>query len=264
MTIGKNIIQYEGKEYVSATEFAKRFGITLQSVMNSVRNKTIECIHINGNRASYFDWETQKINYMRYLKVKGKSGRKHISTIDKATVLSMPKAPEIKEDNEAVPTIAEANIPNMPKSIINISALNPNDYPDCWLKDPMTGDPLYNSVTNNPELDYDKLKQRLTAEKYQLDIDQKRGKFIERDELTRSIISISNIINAGLAAIPQRYGAILIAEAERMSGYEFSSDERAIIRNVLKNEAANIMNSIRTEIENMTEVPDTEKSEEEQ
>lgn len=252
MTTGKNSLQYNGKEYVTVLEFSQRFGVTKQSILNAIKSNVLQAEHLNGNRTFYFDWEVQKLNYLRYIKAKKKKGRKTKSKIDKDTVFNLPQVPKIREDSNSIDTPEAPGIPDMPKNIINISTLNPNDYPDCWLKDDL-GEPILNSITHEPELDYDRLKQRLTAEKYQLDIAQKRGEFIERNELTRSIISIANIINAGLAAIPQRYGAILIAEAERLSGHEFSADERAVIRNVLKGEAANIMNSIRTEIDNMTD-----------
>lgn len=249
MTIGNNVVKYKGKEYVHIPEFASRFGVSVQTIRDCIKRGVLTDTKLNGYRASYLDWAVEKLKYERYTEYRLKigNGRK----IDyKDFILKQAKTPAIKDENNELPSAEAPSIPEMPSDIVNISTLNPQDYPDCWIRD-AEGVVLMNAITKQPELDYDRLKQRLTAEKFQLDIDQKRGKFIERDELTRSIVSIASIINAGLSAIPQRYGAILIAEAERITGHEFSADERASIRKALKNEAGNIMNSIRSEIDNM-------------
>lgn len=249
MTIGNSVVRYQGKEYVTISEFSSRFGASIQHIRDCVRKGILKDTKINGYRAAYLDWVVESVKFENYTKYRMKigNGRKPDLT---AFLAKEPKAPTIKEEKAELPTVEAPSAPEIPSDIVNMSTLNPQDYPDCWIRD-AAGEVLMNEVTKLPELDYDRLKQRLTAEKFQLDIDQKRGKFIERDELTRSIVSIANIINAGLAAIPQRYGAILIAEAERITGHEFTADERASIRKTLKNEAGNIMNSIRTEIDNM-------------
>ena len=249
MIIGNPVIKYKGKDYVTIPEFASRFGCSTQHIRDCIKRGILSDTHLNGYRASYVDWLTESIKFERYTEYRLKKGNGRKPDF-KPFITKEPKAPKIKDDNEELPTVEAPSIPEIPTDIVNMSTLNPQDYPDCWIRD-AAGEVLMNSITKLPELDYDRLKQRLTAEKFQLDIDQKRGKFIERDELTRSIVSIASIINAGLSAIPQRYGAILIAEAERITGHEFTADERASIRKTLKNEAGNIMNSIRTEIDNM-------------
>ena len=249
MKIGNNLVKYKGKEYVTVPEFAARFACSAQHIRDCIKKGILNNTKLNGYRAFYMDWLVESVKFERYTeyRLKKGNGRKTDAT---PFITKQPKSPKIKEEKEELPSIEAPSIPEIPTDIVNISTLNPQDYPDCWIRD-AAGEVLMNSITKLPELDYDRLKQRLTAEKFQLDIDQKRGKFIERDELTRSIVSIANIINAGLSAIPQRYGAILIAEAERITGHEFTADERASIRKTLKNEAGNIMNSIRTEIDNM-------------
>lgn len=249
MTIGNTVVKYKGKDYVTVPEFSSRFGVSQQTIRDCIKRGILTDTRLNGYRASYLNWEVERVKYERYTEYRLKIGNgRKIDYQD--FIMKQSKMPTIKEESNELPSVEAPSIPEMPSDIVNISTLNPQDYPDCWIRD-AGGDVLMNAITKQPELDYDRLKQRLTAEKFQLDIDQKRGKFIERDELTRSIVSIASIINAGLSAIPQRYGAILIAEAERITSHEFTADERASIRKALKNEAGNIMNSIRSEIDNM-------------
>lgn len=248
MKVGTDALIYGGREYVTINEFAARMGISRQAVYRKIKNKYLKITKLNGYKAQYLDYEAQKLNYLA-------TKRREAMHVPK-------KAPRLQSvASKQNPEIETPSIPAMPSDVVNVQKLNPMDYPDCWLRDP-SGEPVNNPVTKLPEFDYDRLKDRLTAEKYQMDIDEKRGRYISREELARAIASISTIINAGLNAIPQRYGAILIAKAETITGYEFSPDERAEIRVVLKKEAKAIMNSIRTEIAKLSDEDEEEEEEE--
>jgi hypothetical protein len=248
MNVGTDALIYKGREYVSIKEFAARMGVSRQAIERKIKNNVLRTTSLNGYRTKYLDYEVQKLEFLKN---------------HKRETLKVPKkAPALKEiSNKEAPEMNAPSIPPMPAEGINVQKLNPNDYPDCWIRDP-SGEPVRNPVTKLPEFDYDRLKDRLTAEKYQMDIDEKRGKYIAREELTRTIASIATIINAGLNAIPNRYGAILIAKAEGITGHEFTPDERASMRSVLKKEAGAIMNSVRTEIAKMAD-SDEEETEEE-
>ena len=103
-------------------------------------------------------------------------------------------------------------------------------------------------------LDYDKLKLKLVAQKYQLDLDEKRGQLIAKEELSRTIIAISRIITSSLNSIPQRYESMLTSMAENMSGYVFSAKEKAEINESLKAESISITKSIAAEISKLEDM----------
>ena len=244
MKQGVDALVYRGKEYVKISEFAQRVGFSVQRIRKMIQEGKLQATRLNGYKTQYMDWEIQHLQFEKVRK--------------KASIKKPKKAPQLVAPTiSSAPDIEDIKTPTIPSDEIPMQKLNPYDYPDCWIVGE-DRNPLLNPVTKLPEIDYDRLKGRLTAEKYQMDIDEKRGKFVEREELIRSIASIAKIMNSSLNAIPQRYGAILIAKAEAMTGHEFSSDEKADIRAVLKKEASAIMQSIRTEIAKLGDEDDKE------
>lgn len=254
--MNESVRNHQGREYVTITEFAYRVGCTRMTVHNRIKAGVLQGIHIDRTRELWLDWETQhrqwllcqkssgrKVGKPAKKKASGKTGRKKTTT-EMATIKSLkpaaarlPSAPSIE---------AEEKIPKG-EDLVDLSRINPEDHKDCWLLE--DGKPVINPLTKEPTLDYDMLKLKLVAQKYQLDLDEKRGKLVEKEELSRSMLAISHVIIAALNSIPQRYEALLTAKAESISGYSFTPKERAEIRDVLKNEAAAITGSISRELE---------------
>lgn len=244
MKIGNPSLVYQGKEYVSIEEFARRINEKTSIVNGWIIAGKIHATNINGYSMQYLDWETQKAIYngfakTKYMKINGipEKGMEYSGSI-----------PSIR-----IPTIPTQSLID---NIIDTSRINAWKYPECWIRDENSGRVVYNPETNEPSIDYDMLKQYLTAQKYQFEIDKNRGMYVDKNELTRSMLSIAKIISSNLESIPQRYGAMIIATVEIITNHTFSDLERNTVANILKGEAENIMNSIKGEIEQLVEEPE--------
>lgn len=254
--------RYKGREYVSVTEFADRVGCSRMTVHNYIKSGNLQGTHIDRSKDIWLDWEAQSMQW----KLRKKTGGRKLASEDtakeppateekrkrgrpkknpgyvkisenKLKPPSLPSAPEIESGEDRVPKADE---------LIDLSKINPDDHKDCWIMNGST--PVYNPLTGEPMLDYDKLKLKLVAQKYQLDLDEKRGQLISKEELSRSMLVISRIITTSLDSIPQRYESTLISMAENMSGYSFSVKEKAAITEALKTESLSIARSIAAEI----------------
>ncbi len=254
--------KYKGREYVSVTEFAYRVGCSRMTIHNYIKSGNLQGTHIDRSKEIWLDWEAQSVQWKLRKKTGGrklssqnagkepataeekrKRGRPKKNTgfvtipANKLKSPALPSAPEIESGEARVPKADE---------LIDLSKINPDDHKDCWIMDGST--PVFNPLTGEPMLDYDKLKLKLVAQKYQLDLDEKRGQLIAKEELSRSMLAISRIITTSLDSIPQRYESTLISMAENMSGYSFSIKEKAAITEALKTESISIARSIAAEI----------------
>jgi hypothetical protein len=93
----------------------------------------------------------------------------------------------------------------------------PRIIPTAWVKKAETGDYVINPVTGLHELNYEKLKLRLVSEKYQLDVKEKRGELISREDVLSFALNLGAILQNALDAVPNRYSAVYCAEATRIT-----------------------------------------------
>ena len=243
MKIGSPSLTYRGRLYVTPAEFASRVQGKKSYIQELIRRGKIRTTTLNGYKAPYIDWDSQSIVY---------EGIKQ-KDIKDSLGMSIGKVREQRMDSSAIPAIQTPSIQTpSTDSWIDTSKINPWKYPECWIRDEEQNYVL-NPETNAPSIDYDLLKQYLTAQRYQLDIEEKRGKYIDKNELSRSMMSIAKIISANLDAIPQRYGSIIVASCENITGHSFDDAEKKSIINILKDEAGNIMNSVKNEIEQLVD-----------
>lgn len=243
MKIGSPSLTYRGRLYVTPDEFASRVHGKKSYIQDLVRRGKIRTTTLNGYKTPYIDWDSQSIVY---------DGLKQKDMKD-SLGMNIGKVREQRMDSGTVPTIQMPSIQNpSTDNWIDTTKINPWKYPECWIRDEVQNYVL-NPETNAPSIDYDLLKQYLTAQRYQLDIEEKRGKYIDKNELSRSMLSIAKIISANLDAIPQRYGSIIVAACENITGHSFDDAEKKNIINILKDEAGNIMNSVKNEIEQLVD-----------
>ena len=267
--MNESVRNYRGREYVTVTEFASRVGCTRVTIHNYLKSGNLQGTHIDRSKEIWLDWEAQSMQW----KLRRKTGGRRIASKITVSNKKESKQPSNKrgrpKKNKEFVTIGEKklkspSIPSVPSmesgderipkadELVDLSALNPEDHKDCWLLD--GNKPVYNPLTGEPMLDYDKLKLKLVAQKYQLDLDEKRGQLIAKEELSRTIIAISRIITSSLNSIPQRYESMLTSMAENMSGYVFSAKEKAEINESLKAESISITKSIAAEISKLEDM----------
>ena len=268
--MNESVRQYKGREYVTTTEFAARVGCSRITIFNRLKKGELQGIHIDRSREIWLDWDTQRKQWQLSLSKKS-TGRKLSSTAketrkdenDGKKKRGRPKKtaePIVhigKPQEISPPADRLSGIPGMEEKtprgddLIDLSRINPEDHKDCWVMDGNA--PIYNPLTGEPMLDYEKLKLKLVAQRYQLDLDEKRGQLIEKEELSRSMSAISHIMMAALNSIPQRYESVLTSMAERMSGYAFTAKDKAAIREAMKSEAITIARSISVELDKLEE-----------
>lgn len=247
--INKRIYIHNGKEYVSNVEFSERIGITAPAVTRFISTiPNIETIHKDGDKTVYYNYEQAYRAYAEYSKKRKRPTKKETSEYIKITTPST-KAPSVP----SIPSVSMDEKDTNGKNIVNLSTLDPNDFQDCWVIDPINNNVINHPVTNEPMLDYDMVKAKLTSIKYQFDIDEKRGLYVSKDVLKRYVTGISKILETALEAIPRRYSAQIIAECSDLTKHNFTAEENARLRAVLKNEAPAIMTSIQTEIAKMVD-----------
>lgn len=243
MKIGSPSLTYRGRLYVTPAEFASRVQGKKSYIQELIRRGKIRTTTLNGYKTPYIDWDSQSIVY---------EGIKQKDLKD-SLGMNIGKVREQRIESGSIPAIQTPSIQTpSTDSWIDTSKINPWKYPECWIRDEERNY-ILNPETNAPSIDYDLLKQYLTAQRYQLDIEEKRGKYIDKNELSRSMMSIAKIISANLDAIPQRYGSIIVAACENITGYSFDDAEKKNIINILKDEAGNIMNSVKNEIEQLVD-----------
>ena len=251
--------RYKGREYVTCVEFARRVGSTRQTVYNRLKKGLLQGVHIDGSKEIWLDWEAQKRQWTlrapqdgRPVGSRNSPGKSVRGAVSPAPIRRIEKPRTPQAEVPSVPSIASMDEKVRGDDIIDLSRIDPEDHKDCWLLD-KDCEPIRSAATGEPLLDYDRLKLKLTSITYQLDIDEKRGKLVAKEELTRSMMAISSILANGLQSIPRRYSSIMVAYAERISGHRFTPDEKAGMQELLKDAAASIIASIRAEVSKLEE-----------
>lgn len=234
-----DIIHSDGKQYVSRKEFAKRVGIGERTMKTLTTTGKIPTTTFKKCGVKYIEWETGYAIWKQLPK------NRQRQAAGKASALKR-KAGKVKEPAVVEPSVPELSA-EMPEQIAleDLSTFDLSKYSDCVI---------------DGEMDYDKLKMRLTAETYQLKLDKERGLLLDKTDVVTWARNIGSILSNSLEAIPQRYTAILTAKcqmivAEKLGrpDFEFSAEDKADIRKSLNRVGPDIMNSIKLVIMEMEE-----------
>lgn len=251
----EEIINHEGKEYVSIQEFAKRKRTTIQTIYSYIRKKKLTVSDPAKKGGKYLEWKTQGRKY-DIVRKKNEKTTPHAKRASKDRDFFKPQTSDEPKpaELENLPKPQENNMPDLPGnnllSSVNLSLINPKDHPDCWMTDPETLDVLYDAH-HHPMLDWDKVKAKLTAVSYQLKIDQLAGSLVPKDELMITIEAVSQVFLAGISSIPARYGSIFIAEAEKIFGREATPEEQMRMNKILVTESRRLCETMQGELRKM-------------
>jgi len=246
-------VSSNGKEYVTATEFAKRVDSTPNTIYLFLRKGYLQAQDIQKNGMLYLEWASQAVAY----KVargrnnsKGGSGRRKKNVSNPIMHTNSIQNPNVKglalavEDN----SIAEINASD---NVIDLSTINPYDHKDCWLLDG-NNEPI-RDPDGKPKLNYEELKTKVTVQTYKIKLDKETRSVIPKEELLTTIQGICTVLKSAIDNIPQRYGATLIAVAESITGHEFTSTEHTQVMNTLRSLPKEIFPSIQAELTKMVE-----------
>ena len=185
-----------------------------------------------------------------------KTTKKKTSTTKKKTEASEDKKYIKKPKSISTSLPKEIEIPSMDMAgddmgtseVIDINSLDPMKYPDCWIT--LENEPVLDDK-GRPLLNYSKLQERLKAEKWEFELAKSKGEYVSKMDVIISVKTIAMLITTGLETIPNRYASTLMAEAKRITGHEFTEQEKTVIRSHLKNVSAEIMKSLQQEIRNL-------------
>lgn len=240
----------DGVIYVSRREFARRMGVSENTIRNRVAEGKLSEVSFGKDMKKWLNWEVAKTMFAIY--PKNTNGRK-----------SKPQIPKEQKDTKTVPfhkpnekvstpkvTQPTVSLPSVdmpePPEIEDMSSFDKNVYSDC--------------LDDMGEFDYDKLKVRLTSEAYKLKQDKDRGLLVEKTEVVTFARKLGIILNNGLESVPQRYTSILLAKCQTIIAsrlgipdFEFTEEERVELRAALKSVGPEIMKSLKLVIEEMTE-----------
>lgn len=246
----------DGKEFVSVSEFARREE-RIPSVINRyIRTGTLDAVKVEEYGILYMDWEEQSRKYKEYI-----FSSKSCSKANRYTaVAAEPSAPEIEVPN--IPS-NEIEDPTRQAPIVDLASIDPMAHSDCWIRDGH-GDPIYVPGTNTPRIDWEFLKKKLTAVSYQLKIDIERGKYVEKETLSRFFTALAKILQTKISSIPSRYGAIFMATVEDMKECSFTPDEAKELDNILIKEGSSILKDIQSDLKKFMQDEDEKHVKEEE
>lgn len=233
-------ITIDGREFVSVSEFARREERIASCINRYIRKGILDAITVEEYGILYMDWEKQSHKYKEYI-----FSAKSISKENRYTAV----AAEPTEPKVASPSIPSNDMEPLDRDapVVDLASIDPALHADCWIRDGH-GKPMIVPGTNTPRIDWEMLKKKLTAVSYQLKIDIERGRYVEKDTLTRFFIALAKILQTKISSIPSRYGAIFIATAEDMKDVSFSAAETKELDNILANEGASILKDIQSDL----------------
>lgn len=232
-------MKHNGREYLTVYEFSKRKEVAPKTIYRYIEEGKLSTCEVDHTGKQYLDWETESAKYeiARAHKI-NKTSKNKRKTIGNPTI----QTPEI--ENAEAPSVKEVTIPEE-KPVTDLSKLNPDDYPDCWIMD--GNKPLVHPVTGQKMLDYDRLKLRLTSEKYELDIAVKRGEFVAKSDVILFFSTQNAMLRTFFDSIPQRHTSELLAYCERKTGHSFTTEEKVEVQNILKNETERSFHALQEE-----------------
>lgn len=239
----EDVTTYQGKEYVSIEEFAKRVGAGKSTIKRKLSDGKLHYINIEGRKTRYLDWEASKRlwDLMPHDAQKINAGKRSNAMRYGKVAENAPKAPTVNSPTVRVPDLEDEEMPNT----LDLAAFDKTQYSDCVV---------------DGEFDYEKLKTRLTAETYQQKLHKERGQLVEREEIVMWAQKLGTMLHNNLETIPQKYTAVLIAQvqtivAQRLDrpDFEFTPKERSDLRETLKSCGPDIMRSMRKLIMEMEE-----------
>lgn len=226
----KNTVIFEGKEYISQTEFAHRLEVSTKTVRRYIEKGILHPENINGN--SYLNFEKDKKAFQkeqnRVIKSTSKKYRKRI-----APEVSLPtlKAEEINLPE--LEGIVEDEILTKEAGIDNLSKVNWKDYTDSLSYDDEMNIEI-NPVNGKPLLDYERLKSRLVAERYKMDILEKREPYLEVIQNVISCLMTERVL------LQKDYAQIYIEEIckwfKEAYGKEMPEADKKKIKRVIEKE----------------------------
>lgn len=254
-----SVIRHKNREYVTIEVFAERCNVSVRAIYRHIANGKLQAESIKGSKAKYLDWKTQSKNYQILSESpKSKAGKK--SAEKKEEIKNRKYVPLDSVESIGINDNIKVDDIDLPKDIeledgdvIDLSKIDLKRYSDCWiLKD---GEAALNPVTGEPLIDYKKLQDRLRSETYDFKLQRERGLYISKADISMAMQNICRLLNTGLESVPNRFTSLLIAEVRKMTGHEFSQDERNRLKNHIKHVPAEIMKSIQKDIAELTDSP---------
>lgn len=237
-------VRHKGKEYLTPTEFAERKNTTVRTVNRYIASGRLSLSEVDHSGKRYLDWEAESPKFELAWMANRKAGMNRKKDRIMATEEKV-RTPSI--GSAAAPDMRDLEIPEPARPVVDMSKLDPEAYPDCWIM--VDGKALVHPATGQKMLDYDRLKLRLTAEKYQLDIDVKRGEYLLKSDAVLFFQSQAKMLRTFFDSIPQRHTSRFLAYCERVTGHEFTSQERHDIQEILRSETERSFTELKAETE---------------
>lgn len=237
----EDIVMHDGKLYVSRKEFARRVDMSERTIVAYTNSGKIPTKKFKKNATKYIEWNSGKAIWDLLPK-----NHSAIEKGKKSADVHRKYPKEVKEPKVVEPKIADLGI-DMPELEIleDLSSFDPVKYSDCIIEGNM---------------DYDKLKLRLTAETYQMKLDKERGLLLDKAVVVTWAKNLGSLLSSGLDAIPQRYTAILTAKCQtlvakrlNMPEFEFTEQDKAELKLILKQCGPDLMRSLKQTILEMEE-----------
>lgn len=248
----------KGKEYVTATEFARRVNTSRATIDKYRQAGKIEaCKPTKNDSVYYYEWATQKIRYLD-AKAKAKKGTiREARPVPKSLYAAdfhvvEPSAPDVREPSVSVPNVEDVMSGRSPLDSIR-TAIDPNQEQDCWVIDLKTGERVFS---------WEVCEKKYRAIILSMKARQQAGELIEKKEIAPALAAFGSILSSALNGSKFRMRPLIVAWAERLGAKIMPEDEIYLNEQIMDMEYTRMADDLRHEIEKESEAFTADKDNE--
>ena len=248
----------KGKEYVTASEFARRMNVTRVTVDRyRAEGKITGCKPEKKDKIWWFDWNEQKVLFLDAKSRNTSTPKAKETAVPKAVYKSdfhviEPSMPDVREPSVSVPNVEDVMSGRSPLDSIR-TAIDPNQEQDCWVIDLKTGEKVFS---------WEVCEKKYRAIILSMKARQQAGELIEKKEIAPALAAFGSILSSALNGSKFRMRPLIVAWAERLGAKIMPEDEIYLNEQIMDMENTRMADDLRHEIEKESEAFTADKENE--
>ena len=234
----------KGKEYVTASEFARRMNTTRASIDKYRQAGKIEgCKPGKKDSIWWFEWSTQKVRYLDAKARNTSTPKSKERAVPKEVYTDFhvpePSVPDVREPSVSMPDVEDVMSGRSPLDSIRTS-IDPSKETDCWVIDLKSGERVFS---------WEVCERKYRAIILSMKARQQAGELIEKKEIAPALAAFGSILSSALNGSKFRMRPLIVAWAERLGAKIQPEDEIYLNEQIMDMEYGRMTDDLRHEIE---------------